>query len=402
MAEAYYCEKCQRTMAPEQFYTSNNIEKYPPDGKMHQCKKCLTLHVDNWNPDTYLWILQEIDVPYVPKEWEMLLAKYGKDKAKCTGMSILGRYLSKMKLKQYKDYRWKDTEFLQELANAKIEQTMKRQGYEASLIKQVIDKATFDLPEGELMAPPAPIEDELDAFPPEEYTFGQQIEDSLVADLTDEDRRYLCLKWGKTYRPDEWVRLEQLYEQMLRSYDIQSAGDLNTLQLACKSSLKANQLLDLGDIEGAQKAGKMYDTFMKAGKWTAAQNKTEENELIDSVGELVALCERDGFIPKYYVDSPQDKADRVLQDMQIYTKELIENESGLSIMMERAVSQIEEEEARIKAAAELGEDGDEEAMFNYDKPAFDFDDYSEFKDFEEELAEEDEEYLISLLSGEEE
>lgn len=146
----------------------------------------------------------------------------------------------------------------------------------------------------------------------------------------------------------------------------------------------------------------MYDTFMKAGKWTAAQNKTEENELIDSVGELVALCERDGFIPKYYTDGPQDKADRVLQDMQIYTKELIKNESGLSVMMERAVSQIEEEEARIKAAAELGEDGDEEAMFNYDKPAFEFDDYSEFKDFEQERAEEDEEYLISLLNGEEE
>jgi hypothetical protein len=57
------------------------------------------MHVDNWNPDTYLWILQEVDVPYVPKEWDMLLAKYGVDRAKLTGMSILGRYLSKMKLK---------------------------------------------------------------------------------------------------------------------------------------------------------------------------------------------------------------------------------------------------------------------------------------------------------------
>jgi hypothetical protein len=43
-----------------------------------------------------------------------------------TGLTILGRYLSKMKLKQYKDFRWKDNEFLQELNNSKIEQTMKR------------------------------------------------------------------------------------------------------------------------------------------------------------------------------------------------------------------------------------------------------------------------------------
>jgi hypothetical protein len=28
----------------------------------------------------------------------------------------------------------------------------------------------------------------------------------------------------------------------------------------------------------------------------------------------VAICETDGFIPSYYTDGPQDKADRVLQD----------------------------------------------------------------------------------------
>lgn len=170
------------------------------------------------------------------------------------------------------------------------------------------------MPEGNLEAPPVTFVEELSA-PAADFSFSQQVEDSMIADLTDEDRIYLCMKWGKSYRPDEWVRLEELYEQMINSYDIQQAGDLNTLKLACKSSLKANQLLDLGDIDGAQKAGKMYDSFMKSGKWTAQQNKTEENELIDSVGELVALCERDGFIPKYFVDGPQDKADRVIQDM---------------------------------------------------------------------------------------
>jgi hypothetical protein len=55
-----------------------------------------------------------------------LLEKYSQDRSKATGMTILGRYLSKMKLKQWRDYRWKDTEFLQELADAKLEQTMKR------------------------------------------------------------------------------------------------------------------------------------------------------------------------------------------------------------------------------------------------------------------------------------
>jgi hypothetical protein len=39
-------------------------------------------------------------------------------------------------------------------------------------------------------------------------------------DLTQEDIIYLRLKWGKSYKPEEWVRLEQLYEEMMSSYDI--------------------------------------------------------------------------------------------------------------------------------------------------------------------------------------
>ena len=397
----FYCEKCNRTMSGEQFYTSNDLIKYPNDGKLKQCKKCMTMHVDNWNPETYLWILQEVDVPYVPDEWNKLLAKYGADRAKLTGMSILGRYLSKMKLKQYKEYRWEHTEHLQQLANKKIEETMKRSGYGREEIDEVLGKATFSVPEGVLAPPPPPVTETWDGPAAIDNTVSQQVEEELISDLTDEDRRYLCLKWGKTYRPDEWIRLEELYEQMLASYDIQAAGDINTLKLACKSSLKANQLLDIGDIDGAQKSMKMYETMMKAGKWTAQQNKEEGNDAIDSIGELVAICERDGFIPKYYVDSPKDKADRVLQDMQIYTKDLIQNETGLNVMMERAVVQIEEEEARIKAAAEMGDDAEEDVMFNYDKPVFELEDYSEFKDFEAELSEEDEQYLASLLEDDE-
>lgn len=100
-------------MDDTQFYTSKNIEKYPPDGKMDVCKKCLTMHVDNWNPETYKWILQEIDVPYIKEEWNGLLERYGKDPKKVTGLTIIGRYLSKMKLKQWNKYTWADTEALE-------------------------------------------------------------------------------------------------------------------------------------------------------------------------------------------------------------------------------------------------------------------------------------------------
>ena len=53
MGDTFYCEKCNKTMNGDQFYSSNNLEKYPNDGKLRQCKKCITMHVDNFTPETY-------------------------------------------------------------------------------------------------------------------------------------------------------------------------------------------------------------------------------------------------------------------------------------------------------------------------------------------------------------
>ena len=328
MADKYYCKNCNSTKDGDNFYLSNNLEKYP-EGKVDLCKKCMTLHVDNWDPSTYLWILQEVDVPYIPDEWNKLLATYGKDRSKLTGLTILGRYLSKMKLKQYRDFRWADTDHLQDIANAKIEQTMKRQGYGAVEIAEAVNKATFTLPEDIAAPPPEVMKPEQESYAPVEDYFDDGATDALVAELTEEDRLYLRLKWGKAYKPDEWIELEKLYKDMEESYDIQTAGHKDTLKLICKTSLKANQLIDMGDIEGYQKMSKVYDTLMKSGKFTAAQNKAENGEYVDSVSELVALCERDAFIPRYYTDGPQDKVDRGIQDLEDYTRNLILEELHL-------------------------------------------------------------------------
>lgn len=246
MADKYYCKNCNSTKDGDNFYLSNNLEKYP-EGKVDLCKKCMTLHVDNWDPSTYLWILQEVDVPYIPDEWNKLLATYGKDRSKLTGLTILGRYLSKMKLKQYREFRWADTDHLQDIANAKIEQTMKRQGYGAVEIAEAVNKATFTLPEDIAAPPPEVMKPEQESYAPVEDYFDDGATDALVAELTEEDRLYLRLKWGKAYKPDEWIELEKLYKDMEESYDIQTAGHKDTLKLICKTSLKANQLIDMGD-----------------------------------------------------------------------------------------------------------------------------------------------------------
>ena len=323
------------------FYISKNTEKYPPDGRLNVCKKCLTMHVNNWEPSTYMHILQEIDIPYIPQEWEALLERYGKDPKKVTGVTILGRYLSKMKLKQFAHLNWSDTERLME--DDKKKQLIIRQQEEAQRNRYAAALQSGEVLEG--------LED-VDIYNLTEeqiqelFPAPEQMPTSLEDELTQEDKKYLSLKWGKLYRPEEWIALEQFYEQMTSSFDIQTAAHFDYLKMICKTSLKMNQAIDCGDIEGFAKLQKAYDSLMKSAKFTAAQNKAETGEFVDSVGELVYLCEEQGFIPRFHTDEPKDIVDITLKDMQGYAYRLVTEEMGLGNMIEAALQQMQREEEK--------------------------------------------------------
>lgn len=376
-------------MDDTQFYTSKNIEKYPPDGKMDVCKKCLTMHIDNWNPETYKWILQEIDVPYIKEEWNGLLERYGKDPKKVTGLTIIGRYLSKMKLKQWNKYTWADTGALEKDSTEKKVLNMKAQGFTEDEIQEqlAIDRT-----------PPKPkeLEDVQAPVGTPEYQDPEEEEDDFSDQLTEEDKLMLRLKWGRGYSWEERVRMEQLYKDMMSSYDIQGAGHKDTLIMVCKTSLKANQLIDAGDIDGFQKMQKAYDSLMKSGKFTAAQNKGESGEFVDSIGELVALCEKEGFIPRYYTDGPQDKVDRTLQDLQQYTHTLVTEEMNLGNMIEASLREIVKDKER-EANIDVEDSDEDEDLFNYEHPELTEEDYQEYEDMKESERDKDEEMLNSIL-----
>ncbi len=385
---SHYCKKCGKTMDDTQFYTSKNLEKYPPDGKMDICKKCLTMHIDNWDPETYKWILQEIDVPYIKEEWNGLLEKYGKDPKKVTGLTIIGRYLSKMKLKQWNKYTWADTETLEKDSIDKKVLNMKAQGFTEDEIQEQLSIDRTPPKPKELEDVQAPVGTPEYEDPEEDDDFGDQ--------LTEEDKLVLRLKWGRGYSWEERVRMEQLYNDMMSSYDIQGAGHKDTLIMVCKASLKANQLIDAGDIDGFQKMQKAYDSLMKSGKFTAAQNKGESGEFVDSIGELVALCEREGFIPRYYTEGPQDKVDRTLQDLQQYTHTLVTEEMNLGNMIEASLREIVKDRER-EANIDVEDSDEDEDLFNYEHPELTEEDYQEYEDMKESERDKDEEMLNNIL-----
>lgn len=108
----YYCDVCRRLLDESEYYKTNNIKKYP-DGRMTTCKKCVALHLKNWDPKTFLPILEEIDVPYIKQEWDTILKEAYSNLRNVSPLIVLGKYLTKMRLKGFKNYRWADTELLE-------------------------------------------------------------------------------------------------------------------------------------------------------------------------------------------------------------------------------------------------------------------------------------------------
>ena len=158
----------------------------------------------------------------------------------------------------------------------------------------------------------------------------------LGANLTDEDKMYLALKWGRLYRPSQWVTLEQLYNQFMQSFDIEGAARIDTLKKICKTSLKMDEAIDSNDVDTYQKYSRVYDSMMKAAKFTEAQNKDKDDGLIDSASALVDFVEtHSGKIPRYKCEEPQDIVDRIILDLKDYTRTLIYQDKSLAQEIEK-------------------------------------------------------------------
>ena len=394
MADAF-CEKCNKTMDENNFYT------YKDGHKTELCKKCLTMHINNFDPSTFLWLLEKMDVPYIPEEWNILRDRaYAKDPLKMNGMSVFGKYLSKMKLKQWKDYGWADTERLQEenrkKAEEKAEEIAEREAdakerFERGEISEAQYKtltSTEKQFENRVMMPPGSVPGGIapNAFNENNFISEEELPDPAL-DLTQDDKVYLAMKWGRLYKPNEWIELEKKYNEMMNSFDIQDSDTTGTLILICKTYLKMNQAIDCGDMEGYGKLSRVYDSLRKSAKFTAAQKKEQKEDYVDSVGALVAMCEREGgFIPRFATDIPQDKVDATLQDMNNYIKKLVTQDLGFGQQIEDSLKKIQIQKEMNDAEQSAIENGDEVPMLNDENFADYYEDVAEQKEQDKDIS----------------
>ena len=354
------CIKCGKTKKETSFFKMK-------DGKRCDwCKDCLTMHIDNRKPDTFKWILEMFDVPYIESVWvEQTNKQYQKNPGKFGPASVIGQYIRTMNMAQYADYHYSDSDQInnrERLAAQGIQQAKDidpnyeenlRKKYEAGEItKAAYETLSFgnagphlneDIPDHPYTYEDENGEETLKVDIPEfRKDIQTDYENKIVDELTDADMQYLLVKWGITYTPTEWVKLENTYQKYAAEYELNVDREESLIQI-CKVHLKMDKALDVEDYQGYQKLATVYEQLRKSAKFTEAQNKEEQTRDIDSLGELVAFVEREGgAIPEYDdpIEYPQDKVDFTIKDMKNYVNRLVKEELGLGDLIESYIENL--------------------------------------------------------------
>lgn len=343
------CKKCGRERAATKFFKKKTKER------IDICVDCLTMYIDNYDYTTFSWILEMFDIPYIKNVWiKMANDIYLKNPAKFSNRSVIGKYIRTMNMKQYADYCFADSDKLnmaQEMAKERREATVDKD-YVLQLQKELeegkISKAQYDTLSPETPSSIDKEEEEFIALKEEAIKPIQQgvDEGEIRKQLTDEEYQYLLMKWGYLYQPSQLVQMEKLYNKYANEYELNVDRE-DTLKKICKTSLKMDEALDVGDTQSYQKLASVYDQLRKAGKFTEVQNKEEQERYLDSIGELVALCEREGGPIKEFVDPdeyPQDKVDFTIKDLKSYNYNLATNELNLSDLIQTYIDKLDKAE----------------------------------------------------------
>lgn len=379
------CKKCGRERAATKFFKKKTKER------IDICVDCLTMYIDNYDYTTFSWILEMFDIPYIKNVWiKMANDIYLKNPAKFSSRSVIGKYIRTMNMKQYADYCFADSDKLnmaQEMAKERREATVDKD-YVLQLQKELeegkISKAQYDTLSPETPSSIDQEEEEFIALKEEAIKPIQQGADEgeIRKQLTDEEYQYLLMKWGYLYQPSQLVQMEKLYNKYANEYELNVDRE-DTLKKICKTSLKMDEALDVGDTQSYQKLASVYDQLRKAGKFTEVQNKEEQERYLDSVGELVALCEREGGPIKEFVDPdeyPQDKVDFTIKDLKSYNYNLATNELNLSDLIQTYIDKLDKAEQSgndidlNKGLITSKEEETEEDTLS-DQEAIDFQDY---------------------------
>jgi hypothetical protein len=197
---------------------------------------------------------------------------------------------------------------------------------------------------------------------------NQERLDETMPQLKEEKMRKLRAKWGEEYEDTEIRYMEDLFQGILQTQNVNGKLQTDDAEKLCKISLLINR--KIRDGEDFDKLLKSYDTLRKGADFTPKNIKNACD--FDSVGELFMYCEKKGWENAYYDNTPRDTVDLVMKDVQNWLRNLYKNETGIAEDVERRINALkiaDDMESTIMAVEDDGlDDFDAEA---YDMESFD-------------------------------
>ena len=309
------CSKCGGTFGAENFTKTKSV--FYADGYLSMCNDCLRgiLEEKEFEWDIVDKICQYSDIPFVPAKFEELREVHGNDVFPFSAEIFFSE--------EFEGLGWGD--YFKEFKR------LQREG--------IIDE---ELPE-----------------------------------LKEAKMKGLKEKWGPNYDFEALTYLENLYNGLLMTQNVNGALQGDQALKICKISYE----LDCRIREGTDfdKMLTAYDKLVKTAEFTPKNVKSASD--FDTVGELFRWLEKRGWKNKYYDGVSKDIVDETIANIQNFNQRLYINESGIGDEITRRIE-------ALKTMTQLENDNTsyygtdtEYDLDNYDNDGFEglFSDDEEFK-----------------------
>ena len=313
------CNRCQAPQTPESFAPTKSI--FYADGALPICNSCIESYLEDVDFD---WgevnkLCQYADIPFVPKEWERM--------RELNGSKAFPKYAEVFAQSEYEDLGW--SEYFEAFRALKAS--------------------------GEL--------------------------DDELPGIADKKRQKLQERWGANYDDEALRYLENLYNGLMTTQNVNGALQVDQALKICKMSYE----IDCRIREGADfdKLLSSYDKLVKAAEFTPKNVKNIND--FDSVGELIKWLEKRGWHNTFYDDVSRDIVDETMQNFQAFNQRLYTNESGIG-------EQITERLNNLKSVALIEQESYYGTNTEYDLDNYENEGYSQLvleEEFDPGLPEED-------------
>jgi hypothetical protein len=273
------CQMCGETKKPVEYYASSSVY-HLGTGRVQFCKNCCIdmSHDENGiiNVEKFKILLEQIDKPFLNDVLQSAYEESQKD-GKSTPFQLYFKNINS--LNQYKKMTWKDSK-----------------------------------------------------FNTDNNINHNQIKYETHFNVTNE----MILKWGSKYDPEDYYELEQFYNDMQRTNNIETTQDMIYLKKLAIISLKMDKELEDGNYDEAKKLGDLFSKYMADSKFRA-MDKTDADKTggIRNFSSIYAEVEKDGFIPpwEYYrkiKGISQDIVDKTIMHIENFTLKLNKIEKMIS------------------------------------------------------------------------